>query len=297
MERTTMWENIGVKASTNDFDTLMKEADLDYVAVSKDMYAGAPNENPILVPDRKIIVREDTNQVFGIVSDRYQICQNKDALDFVKYIDDINLIKAGQIGATVYMIAQLPEVKILDDSIKPHLIFQNSHDGSSSIKTTICMLRMVCQNQFVTSFKESPATIKISHLGNLDEKLVVARETLSSVNSYVRNFEDTAGELARTKITPVEFNKIVEKFFSTSEEFSDRKNKRIEEERDQFLQALNADDNANFVKTKWGMVNAFADFTTHYEPTRKSEGWQENRFLWYLNPSVMDNFIEFVKAA
>lgn len=296
MTRTTMWENIGVKASTNDFDILMKEADLDYTAVSRELYAG-PTESPILIPDRKVIVREDTNQVFGIISDRYQICQNKDALDFVKYIDDIELLKAGQIGGTVYMIAQLPEVNILDDSIRPHLIFQNSHDGSSSIKATICMLRIVCQNQFVSTFKDSPATIKISHLGDISEKLVIARDTLSSVNNYVRNFEDTAGELVKAKLTPIRFNKIIEKFFATSAEYSDRRNQRIEEDRELFISALNADDNANFVKTKWGAVNAFSDFITHYEPSRKSEGWQENRFMWYLNPAVMDQFIEFVKAA
>lgn len=297
MERTTMWESIGVKSSINDFDTLMKEADLDYTAVAKDMYAGAPGDSQILIPDRKVIVREDTSQVFGIVSDRYQICQNKDALDFVKYIDDINLIKAGQIGATVYMIGHLPEVNILGDSIKPHLIFQNSHDGSSSIKATICMLRIVCQNQFVTSFKESPATIKVSHLGNMDEKLLIARDTLRSVNNYVKNFEDTANEFARAKLTPIRFNKIIEKFFATSEENSDRRNQKILEERELYLQALKADDNANFVNTKWGAVNAFADFITHSEPSRKTDGWQENRFLWYLNPSVMNTFIEFVKAA
>lgn len=296
MTRTTTWENIGINASINDFDTLMKEADLDYVAESRDLYAG-PTESPIIIPDRKVILRADTNQVFGIVSDRYQICQNRDALDFVKYIDDIELIKAGQIGATVYMIAQLPEIKVLDDSIRPHLIFQNSHDGSSSIKTTICMLRMVCQNQFVSSFRDSPATIKISHLGDVDEKLLVARNTLSSVNNYVRNFEDTAGELVGSKVTPTMFNKIVDKFFHTDEEYSNRRNQRIEEDRERFIQALNADDNANFVKTKWGMVNAYSDFITHQEPSRKSEGWQENRFMWYLNPSVMDRFIEFVKAA
>ena len=39
MERTTTWENIGVKASTNDFDTLIREADLDYTTVARDMYA------------------------------------------------------------------------------------------------------------------------------------------------------------------------------------------------------------------------------------------------------------------
>lgn len=296
MERTTTWENIGVKASMNDFDTLIREADLDYTTVARDMYA-VDGDLKIKVPDKKIIMREDTNEIFGITSDRYQICQNRDAFDFVRYIDNINLLKAGQVGGSVYMIGELPEVSILGDCIKPHLIFQNSHDGSSSIKSTICMLRIVCQNQFVSSFKDSPATVRISHVGNIDEKLIIARNTLSSVNHYIRNFEDTAEDLAKAKLTPIRFNKIIEKFFATDESYSDKRNQRIEEDKERFLIALNADDNANFVKTKWGVVNAYSDFITHSEPSRKSENWEEIKFMWYLNPSIMYNFIEFVKAA
>lgn len=294
--RETMWESIGVEASVNDFDVAMREADLDYNVVAKDLEFKSSTGESVVLPDKKLLVREDTDEVFGIVSDRYKICQNKEALDFVRYIDDIELVKAGSYNGLVYLIAKLPEVTILGDTISPHLIFQNSHDGSSSIRSTICMLRLICQNQFITSFKNSPATVKVSHIGDMDGKLIVARDTLKQVNEYIRSFDQEANDLAKVKLTPIRFNKVLEKFFATSEEYSDKQNERILQDKERFLTAFNTDDNQNFIKTKWGLVNAYSDYLTHYEPIRKTDNWKDTRFIYGISPTPMDNFINFVKA-
>ena len=83
--------------------------------------------------------------------------------------------------------------------------------------------------------------------------------------------------------------------FDINEENSDRKNQRLEMERDTFLAAYYNDDNQNFIGTKWGLVNAYSDYITHAEPSRKSENWEEGRFLWYLNPQIMTTFVEYLK--
>ena len=195
------------------------------------------------------------------------------------------------------MIGKLPEVKVLGDSIEPHLIFQNSHDGSCSIKTTICMLRIVCQNQFVSSFKDSPATINIRHQGDLDEKLLVARQTMQGVYDYVKNYDAVANELAVKKVTPKKFNEIVEGFFKLPEDVSERTKNYILERRENFVAAYNADDNQNFKGTKWGVINAYSDLITHEDYVRKTPKWETNRFLNSLSPSTMNEFMSMVEAA
>ena len=295
--RTSTWINLGVNASTNDFDKLMQESGLDYNVVARDMKVEHAGKE-IIIPGRKMIMREDTEDMFGIVSDRYQICQNRDALDFVKHINDLELIKAGSTSSGyVYMIGQLPEMSVLGDTIRPHLIFQNSHDGSASVRATICMLRLVCQNQFVGTFANSPATVSVSHYGNVDEKLTIAKDTMVSTYEYIKNYEATATALATQKVTPKLFNQILENFFKIKEDYSERKIIKIENDRDLFLKAYEADDNGNFRGTKWGMVNAYSDYLTHYEPSRKSAAWEEKRFMWNLNPAYMDQFIEALNVA
>lgn len=296
MTRTSTWETVGTTAHTSNFRELLKEADLDYNTVMEDLYV-EHDSNKILVPNKKVVLREDNQEILGIVSDRYQLCQNRDALDFVEYLDGVTLTKAGGVGGMVWMIGKLPEVNVLGDNITPHLIFQNSHDGSCSIKTTICMLRIVCQNQFVAAFNESPATISIRHQGDLDEKLLVARETMQGVYNYVKTYDQVANTLATQKVTPKRFNDLVEGFFAIPEEASDRTKNFILDRREKFFEAYNADDNQNFKGTKWGLVNAYSDLITHEEYARKVSNWEVNRFLNSLSPSAMNEFMRIVEAA
>ena len=195
MSRMSTWENLGTGLVTRDYRELLKKSDLDYTTVAEDLFVEHEGEK-ILVPSKKVLMREDTKEIFGIVSDRYQVCQNIDALDFIDCIEGVELQRAGQSGGLVWMIGKLPEVEVLGDKISPNLIFQNSHDGSCSIKTTICMLRIVCQNQFISSFKDSPATISVRHSGDLDQKLIIAKETMAGVYDYVKNYNAVAVFLA-----------------------------------------------------------------------------------------------------
>lgn len=296
MTRTSTWENIGTTASTNDFNEFLQEAGLDYTAVTEDLFVEHAGSK-IMVPNKKVVLREDTQEILGVVSDRYQVCQNRDALDFVQYLDGVTLTKAGGQGGFVWMIGKLPEITVLGDTITPHLIFQNSHDGSSSIKTTICMLRIVCQNQFVYSFRESPATINIRHQGDLEEKLIVARETMKGVYDYVKTYDSMATLMATSKVTPKKFNDIVEGFFNIPEESTERTKNYILERRDRFYEAYEADDNQNFKGTQWGLVNAYSDLVTHEVYARKTTNWETNRFFNSLSPSTMNEFITYIGAA
>lgn len=297
MTRVSTWENVGVQAegATNYLD-LLKKADLDYTAVTEDLFVEHEGTK-IQIPNKKVVLREDTQEIFGIVSDRYQLCQNREALDFIDYLEGVSLLRAGSSGGFVWMIGKLPEVTVLGDTVTPHLIFQNSHDGSCSIKTTICMLRIVCQNQFVAAFQDSPATINIRHQGDLDKKLIVARETMKEVYNYVANYENVAEQLVTKKITPKKFNEIVEGFFKIPEDASERSKNYILDRRERFQEAYNADDNQNFKGTKWGVINAYSDLITHEEFARKTANWESNRFLYSLSPVTMNEFMNYIKAA
>lgn len=296
MERITTWENLGVKEETTSYMDLLEAASLNYEVEDQDLYVDY-EDSKILVPDRKAIIRKDTQEVYGIVSNKYQICQNREAFDFIDYLDGVTLERAGEVGPMIWMIGRLPEVSVLGDNITPHIIFQNSHDGSCSIKSTICMLRIICQNQFVASFKESPATINIRHNGDLQAKLQSAKETMQGVYEYIKNYDKVANEFATKKITVKKFNQIVEKYFEIPEDVSPRTEENIMMRREQFVKIYKAEDNQNFKGTKWGVINAFSDLITHEEFIRKTKNWEDNRFLYSLNPATMDQFMRLVEAA
>lgn len=52
-----------------------------------------------------------------------------------------------------------------------------------------------------------------------------------------------------------------------------------EEKKEALMAAYKADDNANFVGTQWGLINAYSDFITH-RPLRKEDSTAlANRFV------------------
>lgn len=298
--RTTTWASntFGTEATSNNYIDLLTKADLNYQATSAPIFAEY-NGQKVEVLDKKAIIREDTQELLGVVSNRYKVCQNVDALSFIENINDIKLLKAGSVGtnnSTIYMIGQLPEVKVLGDIITPHVIFQNSHDGLSGIKATICMLRVVCQNQFISTFANSPAVISIRHQGDLDGNLIAARDTMNSMYEYVRTYDQFANNMVAQKVDSKMFNQILEGYFKIPEDATDRMKSNILDCREYFTQCYNVDDNQNFKGTKYGLINAFSDYITHKEPMKKSTNWEKSRFANSINPYQMDQFRRVVDS-
>ena len=103
MTRMSTWENVGTESHSNNYLDLLKEADLDYTVIAEDSFVEREGSK-IMIPNQKVVLREDTNEVLGTVSSRYQLCQNRDALDFVEYLEGVSLLKAGSNGGMVWMI-------------------------------------------------------------------------------------------------------------------------------------------------------------------------------------------------
>lgn len=295
--RNAAWENVGTNHRTRDLSEAFKAYDLNYTVATSPIYGKNETGDQIEIPKRVLTYRTDTMEPFGIVSDKYPVIQNSEALNFIENViqdADMELINGGHTSwGSFYLIGQLPEMTILNDSIRPHLIFQSSHDGSVPLKATICMLRIACQNQFARSFSESPATIKILHRGDTEAKIKTATETLSGVYKYLKVYQSEAERLSKVKVTPKKFNEIVEGYFKIPTDASARTEQRILERREELRAAYDSHDNQNLKGSLWGVINAFTDYNTHREMKNL-----EARFLDSINPDgSVDNFCKYVESA
>ena len=196
-----------------------------------------------------------------------------------------------------YIIASLPEQYILDDGFKPYIIFQNSHAGATTLKAAICPLRIVCQNQFTAAFKNSENKISLRHSSSIHEKMEEAQHILQFTANYMNDFNNQAIKMATTKISEDKVMEIVDQYFLVDDNASTRKVNSNEEKKVILLNAYNAEDNQNFRGTAWGMVNAFSDYITHIDPSRKTEKSDVSKFINVtFNSGLMNNFIEMVMA-
>lgn len=279
--RTSTFASIGTDISTcKSSIEVLDSANLNYNVVKKGIKYTNDEGDYLDYTDKVLTVNESTGKVYGVVSSKYEICQNRDAFNFIDYIgndiEGFQYVKAGEISSgggsgLVYIIAKIPDITLLGDTVTPYIIFQNSHDGMGSVKATISPLRIVCQNQFNVAFREAPNTVRVVHSSKMDSRLIVARNMMKEVGSYMQTFEATAENLATKKVSHDQIISIFNDVFKYDpEKMSNRQVTNFEMNRAEFLSCYNANDNQNFVGTAWGVMNGAADYLTHHQGQRKT---------------------------
>lgn len=295
--RSATWESIGTDISqSKDISSVIANAGLDYTVEKQNVIVDGTG---FVIPDKMATIRKSDNHCYGIVSSKYQIVQNSEAFDFVNYInDEIDFVKAGETkGGMVYIIGKLPDRYVIDDKFTPYVIFRNSFNGRYPVQSTICPLRIVCQNQFNVAFKESQNTITIRHSLNAEVKMKEAQEVLKSTAMYMDTLGEYAEKMAVQKLSEASVNTFIDGMFTIDEDMSARQKTNIEAERASFLTAYNAEDNQNYKNTKWGLINAFSDFQTHKPILRKTDSAEEQRFVSVVfDPTAMMMFAQRLNA-
>lgn len=297
VDRTTTWHAIGKSVEEcKNMEQVLKASGLDYTVEMRPVYF----DNGIKIPNRYATVRTSDDHPYDVLSDKFQIIQNRDAFDFVNYMgEDLSFEKAGETAnGMVYIIGKLPDVSILGDTFTPHVIFRNGFNGKIKITAAISPLRLVCQNQFNFAFKNAASAITIRHVGNAEAKLVEAKETLRMCADYMQELNTMAEHFAGMKISGPQMERVVKYLFPIPDDtnINPFKRKNLEDQRAAFLRAHEQEDNRNFRGTAWGLVNAYTDFITHKEPAGKREDRFEGKFVNTTFKVSMNPIITAIEA-
>lgn len=300
MIRTATWNKIGKSVEEcKSMEQVLRTSGLDYKVELKPVYTWDQRGFYKEMPNRFATTRED-GHVYDVVSDKYEIVQNRDAFDFVNYMgDELTFEKAGETeNGMVYIIGKLPEVSILGDAFTPYVLFRNGFNGKTKIMAAISPLRIVCQNQFNFAFKHAENTISIRHVKNAEVKLAEARETLKMCADYMAELNTLAEGFAAMKISGPRMEKVLNFLFPIPEgvDMNPFKRKMLEDNRAAFLEAHKAEDNRNFRGTAWGLVNAYTDFITHKEPAGKRADRFEGKFVNTTFKLAMNPIINAIEA-
>ena len=197
------WDSIGTSIVGMGKQTHLAEA-LDKANLN--YYVGKENittASGLIIPGKQATVKhyaDGSTAVAGVVSPSYEIMQNIDAFNFVDDLVDegVEIIKAGETyTGMIYLIGKMPEVTVLGDTFQPNIIFQNSHNGTKTLAATICLLRIACQNQFASTFKNADNAIKLRHTRTLEQRLALSQNILREAYTYAETFGDDAEELAK----------------------------------------------------------------------------------------------------
>jgi phage/plasmid-like protein (TIGR03299 family) len=167
-----------------------------------------------LIPAKgfKANLREDTGEVLGIVSDEYEVVDNRDAFRFLDALigSELHFETAGSLwgGRRVWVLARLPEyVELGGDLSATYIYVANSHDGSMAVTAAATPIRIVCANTLGLALRQAEhganaqRTFRFRHTGNLQTKFAEARKVLGMTIDYEKQFKALADRLALKPIS------------------------------------------------------------------------------------------------
>lgn len=161
------------------------------------------------------IVRDKDNSVFGVVGDRYNPFQNKEAFDWCKplvdsdywHMETAGSLKGGRVCWA--MLKQGENSVVSNDLLKQYLLLTWSHDGSKSVQVAPTTIRVVCANTLQMALKGNKEISKVRHTASMQMKL-----------EEVRKLYDMSCEAF--KVQQEAFNILLDKHIETPEEYIDR---------------------------------------------------------------------------
>lgn len=264
------WHNLGqIVEGALTSEQCIELAGLNYEVDKTNVWANIDGK-PHLVPDKFATFRKDTNDVFGIVGNRYEIIQNADAFTFFDAITGAKEAiyeTAGALGKgeKVFITAKMPDyirINGTDDVTEVYVILTSSHDGSGSIIAGITPIRIVCQNTLNAALRGLQNKVSIRHTSNAKQKLEQAHKLLGISHEYVNEVNQLFNHLSNVKVSDAQAKMVIEKVWDSQKEDSTRVNNI----RDAVMMAYQSGvGQQGIVGTAWGLYNGITYFLDHVQ--------------------------------
>lgn len=162
----TPWHGLGIPVAKGiSREEMLHQAGLDHEIQKRRLYVRASEvvgSGLYNIPKQFAVMRKTDNQFYGTVSDRYQVVQNREVMDFfADYVDagGMELATAGSLkdGGVIWVMARIGKDFTLagGDKVEGNLTLANSHDGSMSYIGMINDVDVVCMNTLSISISTS----------------------------------------------------------------------------------------------------------------------------------------------
>lgn len=277
--REKPWHGLGTRVEeAPTSEEALKLAGLDWTINKRPIYT----EQGIEIPGYFANTRSSDNAVMGVVSGKYQIVQNSEAFDFTDALigEGVRYETAGSLwgGKRIWLLARMPERKIIGEDYEPYICFTNNHDGKGAVRACMTPVRVVCNNTLNCALETAKRSWSTVHRGNVNSKLAEAKQTLMLADRYLTALDEEADRLANEKMTEGEMRDALDKLFPLEEDASDRKKQNVKKAQDEIIICTLRPDLAAFLNTKWGFVNAVSDYIGHSDPARQTKDFEEKRW-------------------
>jgi len=307
--RKKFFEGVGTEIGANQqnsLDEVIKLAELDYVVEKVKSY-DEDGEEIGSYHTRYFDKNGNKHNLGAGLKDQYTVLQNYEAFDFLQdLMGDVQIECAGSTngGSKAFICASTEPMKILDDDIKPYLVFMNSHTGETGVKVMLTPIRVFCSNCMAIAVQQAQNKISIRHSKNVQQRLYVAKDVLLKNTRYLESIRAEMENLAQMRFTRRQFvDGLVIKvlqfmglYNAEGEPIEKKRNQGLAESyREAMLAAWSAADLANYENSAYAALCAIQDFESHRTFARNNEN-PETRLKSILGGMLISDFaLQYIK--
>lgn len=174
----------------------------------------------IAVPTHRAIVRDDTQDVLGVVGSRYAVIQNS-VLDILDAITDQAPITRGGVwdgGRRVWLQTEVTTFQTPSGPAKGNGLAATSHDGSLALTFTALGNVVVCRNTFRRNLATSPHSMTIRHTAKAKEQVEKMREALEGARTHFGEMQKEFMAWGRKKTSEADLNRLINVLMPVSED-------------------------------------------------------------------------------
>jgi phage/plasmid-like protein (TIGR03299 family) len=306
LERDGMpWHGLGTAMIPGQsLDVWRKAAGMDWeIQRAEVQYATRHNPQPFemrRIPENHVLLRSDTKDALGIVSDKYKVVQPAEILEFFKDIlttGGLELSAAGTIygGKRFWATAKFGEAApaAIGDKLRGFLLISTSADGSLATDVRRVTERVVCRNTLAIALTQGQASaVRISHRSVFNPEEVKRYMGLNELvfDTFVQKLE----ALANTDLKLEQAENAAVSVFG-GEQDKVRASAGFNKVMELFTKSGVGAKEDGVYGTAWGFVNAFTEYADHWVRARTDE----NRFVasqWGAGAQLKQRALEAAEA-
>ncbi len=167
---------IEVWADRAGMDWRIEEAPVRYVAAGEN---GEGYGSIHVFPEQKVLYRSDNKAPLSVVSNRFQVVQPSEILEFYRDLTEaggFELETAGVLkeGRKLWALAKTGQSVCLKgrDKVHGYLLLATACDGTMATTAQFCSVRVVCSNTLAIALREGDGVVKVPHRSQFDPAAV-----------------------------------------------------------------------------------------------------------------------------
>ena len=241
----------------------------DYTVLKSAVCYSVDEDDLRVFDDRFVLFRSDNQAPLGVVSDRYQIVQPGQVLEFFRDLCDehgFDLETAGTLfgGARYWALAKTPmSLSLKGDEVNGYVLLATSADGSLATTAKVVSTRVVCNNTLGVAMNEkSKHAITVRHSTQFDATQV--KIDLGVLDAGWKVFADKCERLSRAPMTKKQaLETLINAMGDPEKPVEEQPNKRPMASILDIFDGKLIGDMASTHGTAWGLVNAATQYYDH----------------------------------